>query len=134
MVQALPAIPLTGVPFPRAEYERRQQKVLQAVADAGLDALLVTALGHAPCLSGYPGGGTYFGPFPLILAPGHPPTYVVREYEVESVRADSCISEFITYTQERDFAKVCGDALRRYGLHDKRIGLELRCWNITPFK
>ncbi|MCK1528419.1 aminopeptidase P family protein [Bradyrhizobium sp. 182] len=126
------AIPLSGVPFPKSEYERRQQKVLQAVTSAGLDALLVTALGHARYLTGYYGGGTYFGPFPLILAPGHAPTYVVREYEVQTVRAYSCVSEIVPYTQERDFAKVCGDVLRGYGLHNKRVGLELRCWNITP--
>lgn len=33
------AVPLTGVPFPRSEYERRQLNVLEAVASAGLDAL-----------------------------------------------------------------------------------------------
>lgn len=37
------AIPLTGVPFPRSEYERRQHNVLAAVASARLDALVVTA-------------------------------------------------------------------------------------------
>ncbi|UCI31886.1 M24 family metallopeptidase [Mesorhizobium sp. B4-1-4] len=132
MDQTFSVIPLAGVPFPRAEYERRQQEVLGVVAGAGLDALLVTALGHARYLTGYYGGGSYFGPFPLILAPGHAPTYIVREYEVESVRAYSCINEIVSYTQERDFAKVCGDVLRRYGLENKRIGLELRCWNLTP--
>lgn len=132
MDQAFPAIPLTGVPFPREEYERRQQKVLEAVARAGLDAIVVTALGHARYLTGYHGGGSYFGPFPLILAPGRAPIYVVREYEVQSVRAYSCIGEIVSYFQERDFAKVCGDVLRRYGLQSKRIGLELRCWNLTP--
>ncbi|MBM7487863.1 Xaa-Pro dipeptidase [Bradyrhizobium sp. USDA 3686] len=126
------AIPRTGVPFPTAEYERRQKKVLDVAAAAGLDALLVTALGHARYLTGYYGGGTYFGPFPLILAPGHAPTYVVREYEVETVRAYSCVREIVPYTQERDFAKVCADILRQYELQNKRIGLELRCWNLTP--
>ncbi|MBM7487775.1 Xaa-Pro dipeptidase [Bradyrhizobium sp. USDA 3686] len=132
MDQVSSAIPLSGVPFPKAEYERRQKKVLEAVASAGLDALLVTALGHARYLTGYYGGGSYFGPFPLILAPGRAPTYVVREYEVQTVRAYSRIGEIVPYTQERDFAKVCGDVLRRYGLQTKRVGLELRCWNITP--
>ncbi|MCK1477560.1 aminopeptidase P family protein [Bradyrhizobium sp. 197] len=132
MNQISSVIPFTGVPFPRAEYERRQQNVLEAVAGAHLDGLLVTALGHAQYLTGYYGGGSYFGPFPLILAPGRAPTYVVREYEAQTVRAYSCVHEIVTYTQERDFAKVCGDVLRRYGLQNKRIGIELRCWNLTP--
>ncbi|MFK4495965.1 Xaa-Pro dipeptidase [Bradyrhizobium japonicum] len=132
MDQTFSTIPLAGVPFPRAEYERRHQQVLEAVANAGIDALLVTALGHARYLTGYYGGGSYFAPFPLILAPGRAPTYVVREYEVQTVRAYSCVDEIVAYTQERDFAEVCGDILRRYGLQNKRIGLELRCWNLTP--
>lgn len=60
------SIPLTGVPFPRYEYERRQLNVLAAVASAGLDALVVTAHGHLRYLSGYDGSGGYFAPFPLI--------------------------------------------------------------------
>ncbi|TIP01702.1 MAG: aminopeptidase P family protein, partial [Mesorhizobium sp.] len=40
------AIPTTGLPFPRTEYERRQQSVFEAMERANLDALLVTAHGH----------------------------------------------------------------------------------------
>ena len=36
-------IPLTGAPFPREEYEARQQRVLAAIEKAGLDAIAVTA-------------------------------------------------------------------------------------------
>ncbi|TIU89837.1 MAG: aminopeptidase P family protein, partial [Mesorhizobium sp.] len=35
-----------GLPFPYAEYERRHQKVFEAMERANLDALLVTAQGH----------------------------------------------------------------------------------------
>ncbi|MHC4049424.1 M24 family metallopeptidase [Bradyrhizobium sp. 25ACV] len=126
------SIPFTGVPFPKSEYERRQQKVLQAVEKAGLDALLVTAHARLQYLSGYTGRGAYFAPFPLILAPGRAPTYVVREYEIPAVRADCCIDEIVGYTQQQDFAKVCADVLRRYGLQNKRVGLELGCWNLAP--
>ncbi|RWP25784.1 MAG: aminopeptidase P family protein [Mesorhizobium sp.] len=125
-------IPLTGVPFPLSEFERRQQKVLAAMERAELDALLVTAHSHLRYLTGFPGYGGYFRPFPFILAPGHKPTFVVREYDVESVRAYSCIDEIVPYTHGDDFAKVCADVLRRYGLQSKRIGFELGCWNLAP--
>ncbi len=125
-------IPLTGVPFPRAEYEQRHRKVLAAVAQAGLDALVVTAYGHLQYLSGYDGSGGYFRPFPLILAPGHAPTYIVRKYDEDAVRAQSCIDEIVPYTQQGDFAKVWADVLRRYGLQSGRVGLELDCWNLAP--
>lgn len=126
------AIPLTGVPFPRSEYERRQQKVLAAVACAELDALLVTAHGHLRYLTGYHGFGGYFAPFPLILAPGRVPTYVVREYDVDAVRAEGCVDEIVSYTHQHELSNVCANVLRRYGLQGQRVGLELGCWNLAP--
>ncbi|MDE5446996.1 M24 family metallopeptidase [Bradyrhizobium sp. CSA207] len=125
-------IPFTGVPFPRSEYERRQENALAAVQRAGLDALLVTAHGHLRYLTGYHGYGAYFAPFPLILTPGRAPTFVVREFEVEGVRAESCIDEMVAYTEQYDFATVCADILRRYGLQGRRVGFELGCWNLAP--
>ncbi|RUX63770.1 aminopeptidase P family protein, partial [Mesorhizobium sp. M2A.F.Ca.ET.040.01.1.1] len=109
-------IPLTGVPFPRSEYERRRLNVLEAVANAGLDALVVTAHGHLRYLSGYDGSGGYFAPFPLIMVPGRSPTFVVRQYDEQAVRSYSCIEELVTYTHQQDLGKVCADVLRRYGL------------------
>lgn len=126
------AIPFTCIPFPRSEYENRQNKVLEAIERAGLDALLVTAHGHLRYLTGYDGMGGYFMPFPLILAPGRVPTYVVREYEVNGVRTESCIDEIVGYVQQQDFVKVCADVLRRYGLESRRVGFELGCWNLAP--
>lgn len=129
---ALKPIPFTGAPFPKSEYERRQKKVLEAVARANLDALVVTAHGHLRYLSGYDGMGAYFMPFPLILVPGRAPTYVVREYELTGVRAESIIDDIVGYTEQPDFAKVCADVLRRLGLEGKRVGFELGCWNLAP--
>ncbi|RAZ71155.1 M24 family metallopeptidase [Mesorhizobium atlanticum] len=126
------AIPLTGTPFPKSEYERRQQKVLEAIERAKLDGLLVTAHGHLQYLTGYSGKGGYFAPFPLILAPGRTPTLVAREYELGAVRAESCVAEIVPYTEQNDFARVCGDTLRRFGLQNKRLGFELGCWNLAP--
>ncbi|AZO66350.1 Xaa-Pro peptidase family protein [Mesorhizobium sp. M6A.T.Cr.TU.016.01.1.1] len=126
------AIPLTGFPFPRSEYERRQHEVLEAVASARLDALVVSAHGHLRYLSGYDGSGGYFAPFPLIVVPGRPPTYVIREYDEQAVRAYSCVNEIVTYTQQHDFGKVCAEVLRRHGLQSKRVGFELGCWSLAP--
>lgn len=126
------AIPLTGFPFPTSEYQRRQHKVLEAVASAKLDALVITAHGHLRYLTGYDGSGGYFAPFPLILVPGRAPTFVVREYDEQAVRSYSCVDEIVTYTHQRDFAKVCAGVLGRLGLQGKRTGFELGCWNLAP--
>ena len=71
-------------------------------------------------------------PFPLILAPGRPPTYVVREYDEDAVRTESCITEVVPYTQEGDQAKAVADVLRSFGLEQGRLGMELGCWNLAP--
>lgn len=125
-------VPLTRLPFPDTEYERRQQKVFAAMERANLDALVVTAHGHLQYLSGYDGLGAYFMPFPLILVAGQKPTFVIREYELSSVRPNSCVQEIVTYKDQEGFAPVCADTIRRFGLNGRRIGLELGCWNLAP--
>src|SRR5262245_28476622 len=132
MAEKISAIPLTGIPFPKSEYERRHQKVFKAMERAELDALLVTAHHHLRYLTGYNGYGGYLAPFPFIPVPGRAPAYVVREYEVTGVRAHGCIEEIIPYTHQPDFAKATAAALRRYGVQDRRVGMQLGCWNLAP--
>ncbi|HUG29466.1 MAG TPA: Xaa-Pro peptidase family protein [Candidatus Limnocylindria bacterium] len=125
-------IPRTGAPFPRDEYARRREAVLGKVAEAGLDAIAVTAHSHQEYLSGYDGSGDYFGPFPLILAPGCPATYVVRRYDEDAVRAASVIDDIVPYTHLADAPRVWASALRALGLDRARLGLELDAWNLAP--
>jgi len=132
MAEPFSPIPQTSVPFPREEYARRQQQVLAAVDRAGLDALAVTAYGHNQYLSGYDGYAGYFSPFPLIMAPGRAPIYIVRAYDEDAVRAESCIEEIVPYTQQGDLPTVWAGVLRRCGMAHGRIGLELGCWNLAP--
>lgn len=132
MGETTPQIPMTGVPFPISEYERRQRRVMELVESSNLDVLLVTAHGHLEYLTGYDANGAYFRPFPLVLIPGHAPIYLVREFDEPAVRALSCIDEIVTYRERYDFAPACANVLRRYGLHNKRVGLELDCWNLAP--
>jgi Xaa-Pro aminopeptidase len=126
------SVPMTAPPFSNEEYQRRQSAVLARMESEGVDALAVTAYSHQEYLSGYDGSGGYFAPFPLILAPGRAPTYVAREYDVDAVRTESCITEVVGYTQEGDQAKAVADVLRGFGLQRGRIGLELGCWNLAP--
>src|SRR3954465_8158801 len=120
MTVANPQIPLTGPAFPREEYERRWQRVLVQMERAGMDVLAVTANGPQAYLGGYDGSGGCFAAFPIFLGPGQPPPYVVRKYDEDAVRAESCIDEIVPYTQEGDFGKACADVLRRFGLEHGR--------------
>ncbi|UCI34911.1 M24 family metallopeptidase [Mesorhizobium sp. B4-1-4] len=113
------------------EYSSRQKRVLDTANNAGIDATMIAAHGHLRYLTGYHGGGGYFGPFVLILTPGHAPVYLAREYEVQSVRDESCVGELDGYAHLHEFASVCADRLRKLGLHNKRAGMELGCWNLA---
>jgi Xaa-Pro dipeptidase len=126
------AIPLTGVPFTEQEYARRQRAVVDAFEEAGIDAIAVTAHSHLEYLTGYDGSGGYFAPFPLLLSPGRAPTYVVRRYDEDAVRAQSCVDDIVTYAQDGDLPTAWADALRRAGADRGRLGLELGCWNLAP--
>ncbi|BCH26939.1 M24 family metallopeptidase [Mesorhizobium sp. L-8-3] len=125
-------IPCTGTLFDRSEYEERQRRVTEAVERAGLDALLVTSQSHLRYLTGDSGASTYFAPHPLILSPGREPTFVVRKFDEESIRAFSCIDGIIPYTQAYELTTVCGDVLRRLNLHNKRVGMELARSSLAP--
>lgn len=132
MAVTYPSIPLTGTPFPREEYEERQRRVLTAMEQVGLDGLAVTADGHQQYLGGYDGYGDYFAPFPLVLAPGKPPTYVVRWYDEDAARAESCITEIVSYKQQGEFASTLAGVIRTLGIERGRVGFELGCWNLAP--
>ncbi|RJT27221.1 hypothetical protein D3227_36500 [Mesorhizobium waimense] len=106
--------------------------MLEAVERAGLDALLVTAQSHLRYLTGYSGAGSSFAPHPLILTPGREPTFVVRKFDEENVRAFSCINEIGPYTQRYEFRIVSADVLRRLNLHNKRVGMELDRSSLAP--
>ncbi|MQX90527.1 M24 family metallopeptidase [Sinorhizobium meliloti] len=132
MARLFTPIPLTGLAFPKSEYERRLHLVVQAMGRAEIDALVVTDHAHLQYLSGYNGSGGYFAPFPLIIVPGRRPIYVVREYEVAAVRTDSWIDEIVPYTQQQDFSKATADVLHQVAVHNKRVGFELGCWHLAP--
>lgn len=72
------AIPITGVPFPRSEYERPQQKVLETAARVDVKALLAAADSHLWCLTGCQGYSGDSAPFQSTLGLRLARTYVVK--------------------------------------------------------
>jgi Xaa-Pro dipeptidase len=123
----------TGIPFPALEYKRRLDAIVAQFDSYGIDALAATALPSQEYLTGYDGSGAYFAPFPVIVRPGREPTYVVRRYDEDAVRALSWLEDVRSYEQEGEFPRVWARALRECGLERARLGLELRSWNLTPW-
>lgn len=126
------SIPQTGVPFKRDEYDRRCAAVVRQFELAQIDALCVTAVTHLQYLTGYSGRGTYFGPYTVVIVPDERPTFVVREYDEDSVRTESWVEDVVPYTQRADQPKVLARVLHGFGLDHGRVGFELDSWNLAP--
>lgn len=71
------AIPVTGIPFPRSEHERPQQKMLEAMARVDLSALLGANGDALRSLTGCQGHRD-FASFPSVLGLGRTLAYVAK--------------------------------------------------------
>ena len=74
------------LPFTQAEYDRRWEAVLKRIDDYGIDAVISTFGGNHEYLTGHGAMGSYAAPYYLIIAPGKPRSYVVREFDERTVR------------------------------------------------
>jgi Xaa-Pro dipeptidase len=124
--------------FSPAEYERRHGKIRAAMAERGLDALLVTAPQHLAYVAGDPHGfmtaGVHLGLSPLVMLPGSS-SFLVRKFEAQSAEADSPIDRIVGYSSDvedpRDPVDVLADHLLELDLAGARIGYEGDLWGLT---
>jgi Xaa-Pro dipeptidase len=122
------------LPFSRAEYESRFARVRQEMAQAGLDATIVTIPRDFSWLTGT--RVDYYcaeSPQWLIVWAGEP-VGVVRHLEALTHRCCSFLNEWVEYPDEGpvnpfDPVLYTARALEDLGLADKRIGINLR---VTP--
>lgn len=119
------------LPYSQAEYDRRWEAVLERLDDYGVDAVISTFGGNHQYLTGHNAEGTYAAPYYLIIAPGMPRTYVVREFDELTVRAETIPLEIHSYKQLFDAPKLCAEMIRSLGLDHGRIGLELDLFGMT---
>lgn len=109
--------------FSDAEYRRRHEAVIGSMPELGLDALVVTYSLHVEYLTGT--WGSQFWVSPVILVPGRPPGFLVREFEADRVTIESRVPVLGTYFDREDAVAAWASALRDLGLADARLGLEL---------
>lgn len=136
-MQAAPELysPVTyELPFPRAEYELRFKRVRQEMAQAGIDATIVTIPRDFSWLTGT--RVDYYcaeSPQWMIVWAGEP-VGIVRHLEAMTHRCCSFLNEWVEYPDEGPFnpfdpVLYAARALEDLGLGDKRIGINLR---VTP--
>lgn len=122
------------LPFPRLEYEERHARVRKHMARAGADVTLVTMPRDFSWLTGT--RVDYYAsesPQWLIVWEGKP-VGIVRRLEATTHRCCSFVDEWVEYPDEGpinpyDPVAYTVDALKRLGLAEARIGINLR---VTP--
>lgn len=109
--------------FSLEEYQRRYDAVLQNMADAQVDVLLVRSPENICYLTGYETPG-YYGYHCLILSPYDEPALVVRRIEEINAPEFSWLTRTIPIDDHEYPFEFLIKELERRGASDKRIGVE----------
>ena len=133
-VESLYSIVNYELPFPHEEYKERYRRVLASMALKGVDVAIVTMPRDFSWLTGT--RVDYYAaesPQWLIVWEGEP-VAIVRRLELETHRCCSIVRNWVEYPDEGpinpyDPVLYTVNALKRLGLAQKRIGLNLR---VTP--
>jgi Xaa-Pro dipeptidase len=118
------------LPFSLEEYDGRVAKVRARLEERGLDALLVYWPENIYYLTGYDTLG-YFNYQLLVLPRTGEPFFVIRRLERQNALDITWLEACEVYQDTEDPAETTIAALRRRGLADKQLGVELDAWFLT---
>lgn len=113
----------TDLAFPMAEYERRLAELRARMFARGVDAMLVTTPENLHYLTGYETQGLWYFAGLVVPAAGEP-FMTTRHAEDTVVEADTWIEVSRPFQDNQEPMAVLADALREFGLDNKRIGYE----------
>lgn len=109
--------------FPFAEYERRLSELRVHIAERHLDAVVITDPENIMYLTDYQTTGYSF--FQAIVVPlEDEPFMITRALEESNIFARTWVERTRPYPDTGDAIQMLVDALREYGLANKRIGYE----------
>lgn len=110
--------------FAATEYAARMERAQQAVAKAGLDALIVTAPENICYLSGFATPG-YHVFQALVVRKTGAPFLVVRNIEVDNVRDRAWVQKFYPIDNLDIALSIFADAVKAEHADKGRIGVEV---------
>ncbi|MAM89663.1 MAG: peptidase M24 [unclassified Hahellaceae] len=115
--------PREDMTFPFAEYERRLSELRSHIAERQLDAVVITDPENIMYLTDYQTTGYSF--FQAIVVPlEDEPFMITRALEESNIFARTWVERTRPYPDTGDAIQMLVDALREYGLANKRIGYE----------
>ncbi|MBA55022.1 MAG: peptidase M24 [Pseudomonadales bacterium] len=109
--------------FPYSEFQRRLSELRQRIAERHLDAVVITDPENITYLTDYQTTGYSF--FQALVVPlEKEPFMITRALEESNVFARTWVDLTRPYPDTGDAIQMLVDALREFGLADKRIGYE----------
>ena len=118
--------------FPRSEFAERRQRACEALAEAGLDGLLMFRQESMYYLTGYDSFGYVFFQC-LYLGADGTVTLLTRAPDLRQARHTSDIEDIRIWT-DRDGAEPARELkaiLARHGARGKRLGVEWEAYGLT---
>lgn len=125
-------MPLTHVPFSKAEYDRRLTKTRVAMANADIDIFFVTDPSNMAWLTGYD-GWSFYVPQGVILEMNGPPKWWGRQMDSNGARRTVWMGEPHIYGYDDTFVQSTtkhsmqdlANRLSKLGHNRSRIGVEM---------
>ena len=109
--------------FPFEEYQRRITELRNRIAERHLDAVVISDPENIMYLTDYQTTGYSF--FQALVVPLEAePFMITRAMEESNIWARTWLERTRPYTDTGDAIQMLVDALREFGLADKRIGYE----------
>ncbi|MBF9036813.1 M24 family metallopeptidase [Rhodobacterales bacterium HKCCE2091] len=121
------------LPFDRAELDGRQARLRRALAERGVDAMLVFSQESLFWLTGYDSGGFVFFQCALVTADDRPIVLLTRRPDLIQARMTSTIED-IRIWWDADDANPAADLkaiLDEHGLAGGRVAIELNTHGLT---
>lgn len=113
--------------FPKEEYAKRQALARAGLAQAGLDALIITGPENIFYLTGQQTPGYYT--FQALVMPAEgDPVFVIRQLEYFNFIANTFISDAEVYQDSEDPIGFLMKVINRKGLSGKRVAIDKRGW------
>jgi Xaa-Pro dipeptidase len=113
-----------ALPFEAAEYERRMNRLTEAMATRGLDGMVTFVQENQYWLCGYETTGFHSFPQALIVTAGGSKLLVTRQLEIENATENAFALPAVGYQDDEDPGVAMVRGLAEMGLSTGKVGLE----------
>ena len=126
-------------PFDAAEYDARQRRTKAAIADRGLDAIVIGAPSNINWLTGYD-AWSFYTPQVMVIGPEVGPVWIGRDMDAGAAKFTTYLTpeqivpfpEVLVQRNDAHPAQFMAEWMVGAGLDGKRIGYESEAYYFAP--